>query len=146
LIAVLDQFPLATVSSILVMLLVAIFFVSGADAASIVMGSLSEKGALEPRRATVVFWGVATGLVAMVMLLAGGADALSGLQTITIIAALPFVLVMVALAVALVKDLSTDPLVVRRQYAIEAVEAAVVVGVTEHGDDFVLAVQKDPDA
>ena len=40
-----------------------------------------------------------TGAVALVMLLAGGADALTGLQTITIIAALPFVLVMVALAV-----------------------------------------------
>ncbi|RYC13680.1 BCCT family transporter [Nocardioides zhouii] len=143
---VLDQFPLATVSSILVMVLVAIFFVSGADAASIVMGSLSEKGALEPRKPTVIFWGVATGLVAIVMLLAGGEDALSGLQTITIIAALPFVLVMVALAVALVKDLSNDPLVVRRQYAIEAVEAAVVTGITEHGDDFVLAVEKDPEA
>ena len=63
-----------------------------------------------------------------------------------IIAALPFVLVMVALAVALVKDLSSDPLVVRRQYAIDAMEAAVVTGVTEHGDDFVLAVKKDPEA
>ena len=82
----------------------------------------------------------------MVMLLVGGSDALTGLQTITIIAALPFVLVMVALAVALVKDLSADPLVVRRQYAIDAVEAAVVTGVTEHGDDFVLAVEKDPSA
>ncbi len=80
------------------------------------------------------------------MLLVGGADALSGLQTITIIAALPFVLMMVGLAVALVKDLVHDPLVVRRQYAIEAVEAAVVTGVTEHGDDFVLSVEKDPEA
>jgi len=53
---------------------------------------------------------------------------------------------MVALAVALVKDLAADPLVVRRQYAIDAVEAAVVTGVTEHGDDFVLSVKKDPEA
>ena len=59
---------------------------------------------------------------------------------------LPFVVVMVGLAVALVKDLATDPLVVRRQYAMEAVEAAVVAGVTEHGDDFVIPVEKDPNA
>ena len=39
--SLLEQFPLATVMSILVMVLVAIFFVSGADAASIVMGTLS---------------------------------------------------------------------------------------------------------
>lgn len=142
----LDAYPLATVASVVVMLLVAIFFVSGADAASIVMGTLSERGSLEPGRATVVFWGVATGAVAAVMLLVGGDRALTGLQTITIVAALPFVVVMVGLAVALVKDLRDDPLMVRRKYAEEAVAQAVIAGVTEHGDDFVLAVDRDPEA
>lgn len=143
---VLDQYPLATAASVVVMALVAIFFVSGADAASIVMGTLSERGTTEPRRRTVVFWGVATGAVAAVMLLVGGSDALTGLQTITIVAALPFVVVMIGLAVALVRDLQQDPLVVRRQYAVEAVEQAVVAGVIQHGDDFVLSVQRDPEA
>ena len=46
------------------MILVGIFFVSGADAASIVMGTLSQKGALEPGRLVVIFWGVVTGAVA----------------------------------------------------------------------------------
>ena len=137
----LDALPLATLASIVVMLLVAIFFVSGADAASIVMGSLSERGTTEPRRAVVVFWGVATGAVAAVMLLAGGEDALTGLQTITIVAALPFVVIMVGLAAALVRDLRQDPLVVRRRYGEEAVEQAVIAGVTEHGDDFVLSIE-----
>ena len=139
----LDQFPLATVMSILVMVLVAIFFVSGADAASIVMGTLSERGAEEPSRPTVVFWGVATGVVAILGLIAGGADALSGLQTITIVAALPFTVIMVGLAVSLQRDLAHDPLIVRGQYAAEAVEQAVITGVTEHGDDFALAVVED---
>jgi len=142
----LDQYPIATIASVLVMVLVAIFFVSGADAASIVMGSLSERGTIKPGRGTVIFWGVAMGAVAAVMLLVGGEDALTGLQTITIIAALPFLLVMIGLAVALVKDLRNDPKVVRRQYATEAVNNAVVTGVTKHGDDFVIAVEKDPEA
>ncbi len=142
----LQAYPLATAASVLVMALVAIFFVSGADAASIVMGTLSERGTIEPSKPTVVFWGVATGAVAAVMLLVGGADALSGLQTITIVAALPFVLVMVGLSVALVKDLRSDPLMVRQEYADEAVRQAVIAGVTEHGDDFVLSVDKDPAA
>lgn len=142
----LDSYPLAMIASILVMVLVAIFFVSGADAASIVMGSLSERGTIKPTRPTVIFWGVATGAVAAVMLLVGGEDALNGLQTITIIAALPFVLVMVGLAVSLVKDLRRDPMIVRREYAVEAVNSAVVQGVTQHGDDFVIAVEKDPNA
>ncbi|WP_102142793.1 BCCT family transporter [Mycobacterium hubeiense] len=142
----LDQYPIATVASILVMVLVSIFFVSGADAASIVMGSLSERGTIRPTRGTVIFWGVATGAVAAVMLLVGGADALNGLQTITIIAALPFVVVMVGLAVALVKDLQHDPKIVRREYAREAVNEAVIHGVTQHGDDFIISVEKDPAA
>ncbi|MDN4175163.1 BCCT family transporter [Nocardioides sp. SOB77] len=140
----LEAFPWATVTGILVMVLVGIFFVSGADAASIVMGTLSERGTTEPRRPTVIFWGVATGAVAAVMLLVGGSEALSGLQTITIVAALPFVVVMIGLAVSLVKDLRQDPLIVRRQYAVEAVEQAVVAGVTEHGDDFALSVEPAP--
>ena len=92
-----SHLPLATVTAVVVMALVAIFFVSGADAASIVMGTLSERGTLEPSRWVVVFWGVATGAVAAVMLLVGGDSALTGLQDITIVAALPFVLVMIAL-------------------------------------------------
>jgi choline/carnitine/betaine transport len=142
----LDQFPLATVAGIVVIVLVAIFFVSGADAASIVMGSLSERGTIEPSKATVVFWGAATGAVAAVMLLVGGDDALTGLQTLTILAALPFVLVMVGLAVALVKDLRKDPMMIRQRYAAEAVDDAVIAGIVEHGDDFVIAIEKNPDA
>ena len=142
----LDQFPFATVASVLVIVLVAIFFVSGADAASIVMGSLSERGTIEPSKPTVIFWGAATGAVAAVMLLVGGDDALTGLQTLTILAALPFVLVMLGLAVALVKDLRNDPMMIRQRYAAEAVDDAVIVGVVEHGDDFVIAVEKDPQA
>ncbi len=141
----LEQYPLATLTGVVVMVLVAIFFVSGADAASIVMGTLSERGTTDPRRRTVVFWGVATGAVAAVMLLIG-TDALNGLKTITIVAALPFVVVMVALAVSLVKDLREDPLMVRHAYAAEAVEQAVITGVTAHGDDFVISVEQDPDA
>ena len=141
----LDNLPLATATSVLVMVLVAIFFVSGADAASIVMGSLSERGTLEPSRWTVIFWGVATGGVAAVMLLIGGDDALTGLQNITIVAALPFVLVMIGLAFALVKDLRADPLMVRRRYAAEAMEQAVVEGVTKHGDDFSISVERSED-
>jgi choline-glycine betaine transporter len=142
--AMLSNMPLATVTSIVVMLLVAIFFVSGADAASIVMGTLSERGTLVPSRKTVIFWGAATGAVAAVMLLVGGEDALSGLQNITIVAALPFLVVMVGLAMSLVKDLSSDPLIVRREIAVAAVEQAVVAGVTEHGDDFALVVEEAP--
>jgi choline/carnitine/betaine transport len=138
----LDTMPLAGLTTVLVMVLVAIFFVSGADAASIVMGTLSQRGTLEPGRANVIFWGVVTGAVAAVMLIVGGDSALTGLQNITIVAALPFAIVMVGLSAALVKDLRNDPLMVRRRYALAAVEKAVVTGATLHGDDFALTVEQ----
>jgi choline-glycine betaine transporter len=61
-----------------------------------------------------------------------------------VIAALPFLLVMVDMAVAMLKDLRRDPKVVRRVYAAEAVNSAVVSGVTQHGDDFIISVENDP--
>lgn len=107
----LEHLPLVGVSTVLVMILVAIFFVSGADAASMVMGTLSQRGTLEPSRWVVVFWGLLTGGVAALLLWTGGEHALDGLQTMTIIAAAPFVVVMIALCVSLYRDLSHDPMI-----------------------------------
>lgn len=107
----LGNLPLVGFSTILVMLLVGIFFVSGADAASMVMGTLSQSGSLFPSRWVVAFWGFSTGAVAVLMLWAGGNDALDGLQTMTIIVAAPFVLVMIGMCVSLYLDVSRDPMV-----------------------------------
>lgn len=116
---VLANLPWTGIASALVMILVAIFFVSGADSASLVMGTLSERGTHEPRRVTTVFWGVLTGAVAALLLAMGGDDpdheALNGIKQMAIIAALPFVLVMIGMCVSLYMDLRRDPLIVSRQ-------------------------------
>ncbi|WP_066927304.1 BCCT family transporter [Streptomyces sp. NBRC 110611] len=139
---VLHQYPLFTVMSVLVMVLVGIFFVSGADAASIVMGTLSQKGTLEPSRLMVVFWGVVTGAVAAIMLLIGGGsdDALTGLKNLTILVAVPFMVVMIAMCWALTRDLRSDPLIVRGQKGEEAVEMAVIAGHEQYDGDFALQI------
>ena len=93
----LEQFPLSTVTSVVVIVLVAVFFVSGADAASIVMGMLTCRGILEPPRAIVAFWGTAMGGVAITLLVAGGLDTL---QQAAIVVGAPFALVMIGLATA----------------------------------------------
>jgi choline-glycine betaine transporter len=70
------------------------------------------------------------------MLLAGGnepSEALAGLQRITIVAALPFVIVMMLLCFALTKDLRRDPLSLRRRLATSVVERAIRTGVEQHG-------------
>ena len=101
----LREFPLGGVMVVLAVFLVAIFFVTGADAASIVMGMLSQRGTEEPQRWLVVFWGVATGAVAAVLLWAGG---LSALQTLVILVAAPFMLVLIGMCVSLMKALREE--------------------------------------
>ncbi|WP_404287871.1 BCCT family transporter [Glutamicibacter arilaitensis] len=132
----------ATALMVLTVVLIAIFFVTGADSASIVMGALSERGAEEPSKKSVIFWGISVGAVAAVMLLAGGdhpAAALNGLKNITIVSALPFVVVMLLLCVAIWKDLSRDPLVLRGKVALEVLEQAVDDGIERHdGEQFCL--------
>ncbi|MEV4033103.1 BCCT family transporter [Streptomyces umbrinus] len=138
---VLQEFPIATATSLLVMILVGIFFVSGADAASIVMGTLSQKGALEPGRFVVVFWGVVTGAVAAIMLLVGTeGNALTGLQNLTILAAAPFVLVMIGMCIALMRDLRRDPVIVRHEMGSEAVSLAVIEGHKKYDGEFEIRV------
>ncbi|MCF3940826.1 BCCT family transporter [Gordonia tangerina] len=111
---VLDHLPLTGIASALVMILVAIFFVSGADSASLVMGTLSERGAHEPSRSVTIFWGVLTGAVAALLLAMSGDDGLNGIKQMAIIAALPFVVVMIGMCLSLYLDLRRDPLIVAR--------------------------------
>ena len=90
------------------MVLIGLYFVTSADSASLVLGSLSSRGALRPHRGVVVLWGVLIGAVAGALLLAGG---LAALQQATILVALPFVVVMLGLAVAVVREMAVDPMI-----------------------------------
>ena len=108
--SLLDSFPLGGVTAFIAMILLATFFVTSADSASTVMGTMSQNGRLTASRPVTAMWGIATALIAVVLLLTGGEDALSNLQSVTILAASPFVLVIIALMFALVKGLSDDPL------------------------------------
>ncbi|GAA3165398.1 BCCT family transporter [Planomonospora alba] len=104
--ALLERLPLGTLAIAVAAFLVALYFVTGADSASLVLGSLTTGGSLHPPRPLVVMWGVLVGAVALVLLLAGGLEAL---QQATILVALPFVAVMLLLCAALVKELRDDP-------------------------------------
>ncbi|MGJ0119368.1 BCCT family transporter [Williamsia sp. MIQD14] len=118
----LGNLPWAGIASVLVMVLVAIFFVSGADSASLVMATLSERGRAEPSKGVTIFWGVLTGAVAALLLWVSGDDALQGIKTMAIIAALPFVIVMIVMCVSLYKDLRRDPLILAEKYRSDGLE------------------------
>lgn len=143
--ALFDQLPLNAVTPFLLIGVLAIFFVTSADSASVVMGTMSSKGNPAPNKLIVVFWGLCMMGIATVMLLAGGETALTSLQNLTILIALPFSVVLILLTVAFLRDLTTDPAAIRRTYASAAVQNAVVRGLEEHGDDFELTVSSAPE-
>ncbi|CEA06973.1 Glycine betaine transporter BetP [Arthrobacter saudimassiliensis] len=142
---VLDGLPLSTITPFLGMFCIAVFFITSADSASLVMGSLSQRGKPDPDKRVTVFWGLAMMGIAVVMLLIGGNVALEGLQNLIIVSALPFAVILLLMMVALTRDLHTDPLIIRREYAVTALENAVRTGIDEHGDNFALTVEKAPD-
>jgi choline/carnitine/betaine transport len=136
---VLDNLPFPLITSILLILLIAIFFITGADSASLVMGTLSQQGRPEPSRWVAVVWGSLVGVIAAVLLVTGAeGSGLRSLQNVTIIAALPFAIIMAFMMVAFMKDLRRDPMILRDRYARMAVRHSVMSGLEEYGDDFAL--------
>lgn len=93
---------------IFAMILLGTFFITSADSASTVMASLSQNGQTNAKPWLAALWGIATAAVGLTMLTMGGEDSLNALQNITIVAASPFLIVLVALMFAIVKDVSND--------------------------------------
>ena len=106
----LDAYPGALFTSILALFLIFIFFVAGADAGTVVLGSMSTGGVLNPKVAIKLTWGVIMALVAAVLLVAGGGgpDALNGLTNGAILAATPFGLLMIPMCYGLYRTLAAD--------------------------------------
>lgn len=129
----LDAMPLSTVTAVAVVILIVLFYVAGADSASLVLGMQSQGGSLHPRTWLIVTWGCMIGLVAIALLLAGGLDAI---QTIVIIVGVPFLLVMIGVCISLVRQLRTEPVVSTVPPGVRTIVAETVhadhVTVNEH--------------
>jgi len=97
--------PLPVLTSSIAVLLVAVFFVTSADSGSLVVDTIAAGGETETTTAQRVFWCAMEGLIAVVLLLAGG---LGALQSATIATALPFSVIMLVLVWALFKGMKSD--------------------------------------
>ncbi len=137
--SVLGNLPFGSITAIVAMLSILIFFVTSADSASIVMSSLTQKGQPDPSAPVTVTWGVLLGLTAASLLIAGGQNALSGLQSLMVVSSLPFCFVIIAMMVSWAKELRTDPYMLRNRYAQAAIAQGVRLGIADHGDDFVFS-------
>jgi choline/glycine/proline betaine transport protein len=100
-----ESFPLAEVTTMACTLCVVLFFVTSSDSASLVVDTIASGGKENPPVGQRIFWATLEGVVAAVLLLAGG---LMALRTAAITTALPFCLVIIAMCVSLVRALRKD--------------------------------------
>ena len=94
-----------TLAAIVATTLLVTYFVTSSDSGTLVITTLLAAGDPEPPMIHRVIWGLGEGLVAAVLLLAGG---LSALQTASIAAALPFSLIMIAMIYGLMRALNEE--------------------------------------
>ncbi|MCT1691164.1 BCCT family transporter [Brevibacterium sp. p3-SID960] len=138
---VLDQLPGAHIMAPIVIVMLAVFFITTADSASLVNSQLSQGGKPEPNKLITAFWAVCMAGIAVVMLLVGGEDALTGLQNLITVTALPFSVVLVLMCIALVKELRSDPQTIRKSYERWALQKAIRRGIDTYGDDFTITIE-----
>ncbi|QZY51026.1 BCCT family transporter [Leucobacter tenebrionis] len=111
--ALLGELPLTTITSVVAIILVVLYFVSGADANTFVLSMLSSRGTFEPTKPVLTVWGVLTGVSAIALLIVGG---LSALQQAAMLSALPFTVIVALLGISLVKELQRDQRFVGTHY------------------------------
>lgn len=101
----LENFPMSSVLSIIAILMIVIFFVTSCDSGAMVVDMLCSYGNNETPVWQRIYWALSVGVVAAVLLAAGG---LSALQTMTIVSALPFALVLLLALYGLLKALRVE--------------------------------------
>ncbi|WP_157118525.1 BCCT family transporter [Corynebacterium sphenisci] len=116
----LGELPFPGVVSVIVVVLLATFFITTADSASTVMGTMSQRGRVNPTPWVTGIWGLMTTIIASVLLLSGGTDILNSLQTIIIVAGAPFLLVVIALMLSLAVAVQEDPMFLEEKEARKA--------------------------
>jgi choline/glycine/proline betaine transport protein len=100
-----EYLPLSGVASLIATLLVITFFVTSSDSGSLVVDMLTSGGAEDSPLWQRIFWALLEGVIAAVLLVAGG---LAALQTATIASALPFTVIMVLMCWGLVRALRIE--------------------------------------
>ncbi|MEW9667438.1 BCCT family transporter [Ammoniphilus sp. 3BR4] len=101
----LDHLPLGFWLSVFSLILILTFLVTSADSATFVLGIMTSKGDLNPHTSVKMIWGILIAAIAAVLLTSSG---LSGLQTASLIAALPFTMIVVLMCFSLLVTLNKE--------------------------------------
>ena len=141
----LEGLPLATLLSWVAMLLVVVFFVTSSDSGSFVVDMLASGGNPNPPVWSRVMWACFEGGIAAALIIVGGAGGtgLSALQTMAILVAAPFSIVMIFMAWGTARALITEYGEIvhgrRRRF-----RRSIAQEVKEEIDDFLRAVTRRP--
>ncbi len=102
-----EYLPLSTPLCVLALFMIVIFFITSADSGILVMNSIASGNKTHVPRWQHIFWGMLLAVISVALLSVGG---IRSLQTMTLISALPFGLIMLMLCLCLFQALRTDEL------------------------------------
>ena len=102
----LDYLPLSSVTGLVSLVVISLFFITSADSGIYVLNNIAsrDKSLVAPRWQAMM-WGILMSVVAIVLMQAGG---LANLQTMTLLVALPFAMLMLLMCFSLWKGLNAD--------------------------------------
>ncbi|WPK69173.1 putative glycine betaine transporter [Eubacterium callanderi] len=106
--ALLKQLPLYPFTAVLAILLIVACFIGAANSATYVLSMLTSGGNMDPDKKLRAGWGIAQGAVTIMLIIVSGTSALKTLQTASIAAAFPFMLIMLVMCVSIFKALKED--------------------------------------
>lgn len=92
-----EHYPLGTILSFVTVIVIGIFFITSADSATFVLGMFSTGGQLNPSNMVKIIWGLTLSAMAAIVMYFGGLD---GFQNMLIIAALPFSIIIILMAIS----------------------------------------------
>ncbi|WP_158117391.1 BCCT family transporter [Vibrio cincinnatiensis] len=104
--AMLDAMPLASITSVVGIILVVVFFITSSDSGSLVIDTIAAGGKVDAPTPQRIFWCTFEGLVAISLMLGGG---LAAAQAMAVTTGFPFTIVLLVAAVSLIKGLMSEP-------------------------------------
>ncbi|MPW27084.1 BCCT family transporter [Alkalibaculum sp. M08DMB] len=106
--AMLEQLPFYAITAPLSIILIVACFIGAANSATYVLAMLTSGGNMNPSKQLKGGWGIAQGAITIVLILVGGTSAVQALQTASIAAAFPFMLIMLVMCYSIIKALKQD--------------------------------------
>ncbi|WP_062356902.1 BCCT family transporter [Bacillus kwashiorkori] len=100
-----QSLPLSNILSVTALFLIMTFLVTSADSAVYILSSMSSNGSQHPPLYMRIIWGILLSSIAGVLLISSG---LQGLQTASLVAALPFTVIALLMATAFFKSIRND--------------------------------------